>query len=69
MASFNVLGETLHRFAGLDLRNTKKGMTNRTMEKLQKKLQNTVVILMDERSMLSQIILGLVEHAVARSAH
>jgi hypothetical protein len=25
--------------------------------------------MMDERSMLSQIILGLVEHAVARSAH
>jgi hypothetical protein len=53
MASFNVLGETLHRFA----------------EKLQKKLQNTVAIMMDGRSMLSQIILGLVEQAVARSAH
>jgi hypothetical protein len=69
MAAFNVLGETLHRFAGLDWRNTKKGMTNNTMEKLQKKLQNTVAIMMDERSMLSQIILGLVEQAVARSSH
>jgi hypothetical protein len=47
----------------------KKGMTNSTMEKLQKKLQNTVAIMMDERSMLSQIILGLFEHAVARSVH
>jgi hypothetical protein len=47
----------------------KKGMTNNTMEKLQNKLQNTVAILMDERSMLSQIILGLVEHTVVRSAH
>jgi hypothetical protein len=56
-------------FAGLDWRNMKKGMTNSTMEKLQKKLQNTVGIMMDERSMLSQIILGLVEQAVARSAH
>jgi hypothetical protein len=69
MAAFNVLGETLHRFVGLDWRNMKKGMTNSTMDKLQKKLQNTVAIMMDERSMPSQIILGLVEQAVARSAH
>jgi hypothetical protein len=66
MAAFNVLGKTLHRFEGLDWWNMKKGMTNSTMEKLQKKLQNTVAIIMDERSMLSQIILGLVEQAVAR---
>jgi hypothetical protein len=69
MAAFNVLGGTLHRFTGLDVRNMKKGMTNRTMEKLQNRLQNTIVIMMDKRSMLSQIILGLVEQAVARSAH
>jgi septin family protein len=50
MEAFNVLGGTLHKFAGLDWRNMKKGMTNGTMEKLQKKLQNTVAILMDERS-------------------
>jgi hypothetical protein len=47
----------------------KKGMTNSTMDKLQKKLQNTVAIMMDERSIPSQIILSLVEQAVARSAH
>jgi hypothetical protein len=69
MAAFNVLGETLHRFAGLDWRNMKKGMTNSTMEKLQKTLRNTVAIMMDEGSVLSQIILRLVEQAVARSAH
>jgi hypothetical protein len=32
LAAFNVLGGTLHRFAGLDWRNMKKGMTNSTME-------------------------------------
>jgi hypothetical protein len=68
IAAFNVLGETIHRFAGLDWRNTKIGMTNSTMEKLQKKLQNTVAIMMDERSMLSKIILGFFEQAVAMSA-
>jgi hypothetical protein len=70
MAVFIVLGETLHEFAGLDWRNMKQGMTNSTMKKLQKKLQNMVAMMMDERSMLSQkIILGFVEHTVARSAH
>jgi hypothetical protein len=39
MAVFNVLGETLHRFAGLDWQNMKKGMNNSTMEKLQKKFK------------------------------
>jgi hypothetical protein len=68
MASFNGMGGTLHIFVGLDWRNMKKGMTNSTMEKLQNKLQNNVAILMDEMSMLSQIILGLVEHVVARSS-
>jgi hypothetical protein len=68
MAEFNVLVETLHGFAGLYWRNTKKGMTNSTMDKLQKKFLNTVGILMYERSMLSQIILGLIEHVVARTS-
>jgi hypothetical protein len=31
MAAFNVLGGTLHRFAGLDWRNMEKGMNNSTM--------------------------------------
>jgi hypothetical protein len=62
-------GMTAFSITGLDWRNMKKGMTNSTMEKLQKKLQNTVAIIMDERLMLIQIILGLVVQAVARSAH
>jgi hypothetical protein len=62
-------GGALHRFVGLGWWNTKKGMANSIMEKLQKKLQNTVVILKDETLMLSQIILGLVEQAVDRSSH
>jgi hypothetical protein len=49
MAAFHVLGGgALHIFAGLDWWNTKKGMTNSTMEKLHKKLQNMVAIMMDE---------------------
>jgi hypothetical protein len=41
-----------------------EGNDKQYYEKKQKKLQN-----MDERSTLSQIILGLVKHAAARSAH
>jgi hypothetical protein len=48
---------------------TSKGMSKSNMENLEKKLQNTVAILTDKRSMLSQMIMGLVEQAVARSDH
>jgi hypothetical protein len=58
MAAFNVLGETIHRFACLDLRNMNEGMTNSAMDKLQKKLQNMGAIMMDERLMMSKIIPG-----------
>jgi hypothetical protein len=44
-------------------------MTKTTMEKLQKKLQNTCAILMYERSMMSQIIMGFVEQAAVSSSH
>jgi hypothetical protein len=47
----------------------KREMTKRTQEQLQKKLQNTIAIMMDERSMLSQMILGLAEKVVSRTAH
>jgi hypothetical protein len=57
MDAFNVLGETLHRFAGLDWQNMTKYMTKRTQEQQQRKLQNTIAISMDERYMLSQFIL------------
>jgi hypothetical protein len=39
MAAFNVPGKTLHRFAGLDWRNMKKGMTNSTMENYKTRLR------------------------------
>jgi hypothetical protein len=69
MAAFNVLGETLHRFAGIDWKNLEKGVSGPTKERLRKKLQNTIAILLDERSMVSQKMLGLVERSVAQTAH
>jgi hypothetical protein len=61
MAAFNVLEETLHIFAGLDWKNTTKDMTKRTQVEPRKKLQNAIAIFMDERSMLSELILGVNE--------
>jgi hypothetical protein len=69
MSAFNVFGETLDRFAGLDYRNTKKDMTQKTEQQLEKNLQNTIAILTDERSMISQLVLGLAEKAVTRTTH
>jgi hypothetical protein len=69
MNAFNVLGKTLYRFAGLDWKNMQNEMMKRTQERLLKNLQNAIAILMDERSMLGQLILGLAERSVARTAH
>jgi hypothetical protein len=38
MAAFNILGETLHMFTGLDWKNLKKEMTKRTQVTYQKGL-------------------------------
>lgn len=69
MPAFNVLGEPLHRVPGLDWKNMKKEMTKRTHEQLKKKIQNTIAILMDERSMSRQLIFGVAEKAFARTPH
>jgi hypothetical protein len=54
IAAFNVLGETLHRFAGIDWKNPRKGMSNCKVQDLQKRLQTTIALLVDEISMLSK---------------
>jgi hypothetical protein len=57
-------------FLGLGLEEHEKGNDQKdTQEQLNKKLQNTIATMMDERSMLSQIILNLAEKSVARTSH
>jgi hypothetical protein len=69
IAAFNVLGETLHRFAGIDWKNPRKGMSYWKVQDIQKILQTTITLLVDERSMLSQEIVALLEKAVAKTGH
>jgi hypothetical protein len=47
----------------------KKEMMKRTQEWLHNKLHNTIEIMMDERCMLSHMILGLAKKSVARTSH
>jgi hypothetical protein len=44
-------------------------MSNWKVQDLQKRLQTTIALLVDERSMLSQEIVALLEHAVAKTGH
>jgi hypothetical protein len=39
------------------------------VQDLQKRLQTTIVLLVDERSMLSQEIVALLEEAIAKTGH
>jgi hypothetical protein len=51
------------------LKNPRKGMSNWKVQDLQKRLQTTITLLVDERSMLSQEIVALLEEAIAKTAH
>jgi hypothetical protein len=44
-------------------------MSNWKVQDLQKRLQTTITLLVDERSMLIQEIVALLEEAVAKTAH
>jgi hypothetical protein len=44
-------------------------MSNSKVQDLQKRLQTTIALLVDERSMLIQEIVALLEEAVAKTAH
>jgi hypothetical protein len=44
-------------------------MSNWKVQDLQKILQTTIALLVDERSMLSQEIVALLEEAVAKTGH
>jgi hypothetical protein len=51
------------------LKNPRKGMSNWKVQDLQKRLHTTIALLVDERSMLSQEIVALLEEATAKKAH
>jgi len=68
-AAFNIKGETLHTFAGLDWHDLYKELSDKSKEKMIEKLQATVAIFIDERSLISLELIGALEQNVAKTAH
>ena len=59
--AFNVQGETIHRFGRIDWKNPNKEMGDMTKQRLLEQLQKTLVLLLDESSMISQQLLRSLE--------
>jgi hypothetical protein len=68
-AAFNVQGGTIHRFGGIDWKNKNKEIIDRTRERLLKKIQKAMVLLLDERSLMRKQLLGSLEENVGKKAH
>ena len=68
-AAFNVLGETIHRTLAIDIFDANKELGTFAKKKLAEILSTTVALIFDERSMISQDVLGASEEHVATTAH
>ena len=58
-AAFNVEGSTLHRLLGINVSRPEESMSETTKEQLKKQLTNLLCLMIDERSMLSSVILAV----------
>ena len=68
-AAFNVLGETIHRMLGINIWDADKELSGAAKDRMSGKLARTVALIFDERSMISQDILGAAETNVSATAH
>jgi hypothetical protein len=68
-AAFNIGGETIHRTAGITVHHEDREPGPKALKRMTKKFQQTVALFIDERSMVSQKILGATERNVALAAH
>ena len=68
-AAFNVNGETIHRFAQIapNLENNDLGKSGKVM--LSEKLKVALALLIDERSMITNLLMGALEKRVAETLH
>jgi len=67
-AAFNVEGSTLHRLLGINVSRPEESMSETTKEQLKKQLTNLLCLMIDERSMLSSVILAVTERNVRECA-
>jgi hypothetical protein len=57
--AFNVEGSTLHCLLGINVSRPEESMSETTKEQLKKQLTNLLCLMIDERSMLSSVILAV----------
>jgi len=67
-AAFNVQGSTLHRLLGINVSRPEESMNETTKEQLKKQLANLLCLMIDERSMLSSVILAVAERNIRECA-
>jgi hypothetical protein len=68
-AAHNVGGQTIHREFKIDMRKKQSGLSTSSKEALLNKLETTIAVFYDERSMISQNVLGKTEENVRIIAH
>ncbi len=70
-AAYNVGGSTIHKEFKIGIQDiaTHENMSHNQKEELMNKLLNTIVFFFDERSMISQLVIGRAEKNVRETAH
>jgi hypothetical protein len=68
-AAYNVGGETLHRKWGINPHNPEAEPSETMLENMRNTLRRTLVIIIDERSMLTADVVGAAERNTSKSAH
>ena len=68
-AAYNVGGETLHRKWGINPHSPQKELSESMVDRLRDVFKRTLVIIVDERSMLTAPVVGAAERNTAVTAH
>jgi hypothetical protein len=68
-AAYNVGGETLHRKWGINPHNPEGEPGETMLEKMRNTFRRTLVIIIDERSMLTADVVGAAERNTSKTAH
>ena len=67
-AAFNAGGETCHRLFNIQGRLSSAELSAQALKTLMSKLENTIVLIIDERSMISALLLGTMEDYCRQAA-
>ena len=68
-AAFNVQSSTIHNLLGVTVTNPEKGLTENTKSRLLEQLKQLLVLIIDERSMLSSKVVAAAERNTRESIY